>query len=103
LEVLFTVPEGYNVEINEGAYEAKRVSATRWRVSVPNIPAHKLGDNVTVNGQTNGGPFSITASPLAYVNMALTSNVFDSDGNTALYSFYEYYAAAMAYRSTLNL
>ena len=103
LEVLFTVPEGYNVEINEGAYEAKKVSATRWCVSVPNISAHMLGDDVTVIGETNGGAFSITASPLAYVNMALTSNVFDSDGNTALYSFYEYYAAAMAYRSTLNL
>ncbi|MEE1158507.1 MAG: hypothetical protein UHS51_03710, partial [Atopobiaceae bacterium] len=103
LEILFTVPEGYNVEIDEDAYEAKKVSATRWRVSVPNIPAHKLGDNVTVNGQTNGGPFSITASPLAYVNMALTSNVFDSVGKTALCSFYKYYEAARTYRSTLNL
>ena len=101
LDFMFTVPEGYNVEIDESAYDVKKVSATRWRVSVPNIPAHKLGDDVMVNGTTDGGAFSLTASPLAYANIALTSNTVDSVGKTALCSFYEYYATAMAYSKTL--
>jgi hypothetical protein len=101
LDFLFTVPEGYNVQINEDAYEARKVSATRWCVSVPNISAHKLGDGVTVHGVTDGGDFSLTASPLAYVNIALASNIVDDAGKTALCAFYKYYETAMAYRSTL--
>jgi hypothetical protein len=101
LDFLFTVPEGYNVQINEDAYEARKVSATRWCVSVPNISAHKLGEDVTVNGTTDRGVFSLTASPLAYVNIALASNIVDDAGKTALCAFYKYYETAMAYRSTL--
>ena len=101
LEFLFTAPEGYDVYVDDDAYKLTQVSDTRWCITVPNISAHKLGDTVTVSGGTNQDGFSLSASPLAYVKIALKSSAVSEAGKNALCAFYQYYASAMSYLSYL--
>ena len=100
LEFLFTAPEGYDVYVDDDAYELTQVSDTRWCITVPNISAHKLGDMVTVSGGTNQDGFSLSASPLTYVRIALGDSTVSDAGKTALCAFYKYYEATMAYRDS---
>ena len=94
LEFLFTAPEGCNAYIDNDAYKLTQVSDTRWCITVPNISAHKLGDTVTVSGRTNQGSFSLSASPLTYVRVALGDSTVSDAGKTALCAFYKYYQDA---------
>ena len=103
LEFLFTAPEGFDVSVDGDAYELRQVSDTRWCITVPNISAHKLGDTVTVSGGTNQDVFSLSASPLAYIKIALNSSTVSDTGKTALCAFYRYYASAMSYRDLVSL
>ena len=71
----------------------------RWRVRITGIRAQDLGDVITVDGNTGDSMrFSVTASPLAYINAALGSDGFATNhGHEAMCALYNYYKAAEDY------
>ena len=81
-----------------------RLSDGRYRITIPNIPAHELGKEYSVTVKA-GGEFTITVSALSYVNTALNSKetVFDNDAaQYAVSSLYYYYLATTNYQKNPN-
>ena len=101
LDVILTVPEGTKLtasaEFNGKTYEAVKMSDGRYHVRITDIPAHLLGETVTVSGSA-GGAFSVSLAPLSYVRSVLNSTSFNENAKNNVAALYEYYAKVMAYR-----
>ena len=68
----------------------------RYRITIPSISAHRLGDRVTITGSA-GGTFKVEVSPLSLVFDVLTNST-DKAARDGLSSFYAYSEAAYEYR-----
>ena len=80
------------------------LSDGRYRVTIPNIQAHQLGDTHTVTVSA-GGEFTIKVSALSYVHTALNSSdpkFTNTDAQYAVSSLYYYYKATTDYQSNPN-
>ena len=82
--------------VNGEAVEAKLSDGKYWLV-IPNIAAHKLGEEYTVNVKTAKGSFDIVVSVLSYVKTALENPNSKDKWSTvaALYNFYDAASAAV--------
>ena len=107
LNVYIRPQAGYTVNVSAAfrgtTYVGRRQSDGRYRVRIPGISAHLLGDMLTITGTathgTDSSPVTISVSPLSYVYAALNSASFDKTAKDAMSAFYGYYDAAMKYKS----
>ena len=82
---------------NGKTYEAERQKDGRYRIRVPNISAHLLGETLHVEGDS-GGEFSVDVSALSFAHTVLSHNLYGNEGNDAMCAFAAYYEAVKAYR-----
>ena len=77
--------------------EVVKVSGT-YRVTLQDIPAHKLGNRHTVTFRTDAGLSTIEASGLSYVHSVVASAGADEqDKINAMGAIYAYYQQASSY------
>ncbi len=102
------VKEGYTGSVaatmGGNSVACTRLSDGRYRITIPNIQAHQLGDQYTVKVSA-GGEFTITVSALSYVNTALNSSEEKFTNSAAKYavsSLYYYYKATTEYQAHPN-
>ena len=104
LDVFLTAEDGTQVKasgtFHGKTYEAVKQKDGRYLIRIPGISAHQLGDTVTITG-TAGGSFTVTVSALSYIRSVL-KNSTDKKAKDNMAAMYEYYAAVMAYRSSLS-
>lgn len=77
------------------AVTVSKQSDGRYKLTIPNIPAHKLGDEFTI---TVDGTLTIRMSAMSYVNIVLNAAGADAATKNMVASLYEYYRANMNYR-----
>ena len=75
---------------------AERQSDGRYKVTIPNVSAHQLGDMIEVAGDADGA-FAVKVSVLSYVYDTLTKGTDETAWN-CMAAMHAYYAAAMACR-----
>ncbi len=79
------------------SYTAVKQADGRYKVTIPNISAHHLGDTYTITVVTANGTASCKVSALSYVNAILNENS-STIAKNAVSAFYRYYEAIMIYR-----
>ncbi len=82
------------------SYTAAKQADGRYKVTIPNISAHQLGDTYTITAVTANGTASCKVSALSYVNAILNENS-STIAKNAVSAFYRYYEAIMIYRENL--
>lgn len=90
------------VTVNGSPATAVKQSDGRYKVTITNISAHKLGDKYKISVTTDKGTAECTVSVLSYVYAVLNSNSFDETAKNAVSSIYKYYDATMKYRNSNN-
>jgi hypothetical protein len=102
LDVILTVEKGTELtasaEFNGNTFEAEKLADGRYRVRIPDISAHQLGDTVTVTGEA-GGTFTVAVAPLSYVRSVLNSASFGETAKNSMAAMYTYFEKVMAYRA----
>lgn len=102
LDVYLTVPEGTELTasatFNGTTYNAEQQSDGRYRIRIPGIAAHQLGDTITITGNA-GGEFTVRVSALSYARSVLNNDSFDEYAKNAMAALYYYYDAVMQYRA----
>ena len=103
--VYFRTVPGYNgsfsATVDGTAAEAVYLSDGRYRVTIPGIIAHQLGNVYTVAAETDGGISTVQISALSYVNALLSAEGYSDDlYRNAMASIYYYYDAANNYKAT---
>ena len=68
-----------------------------YQYDTASIGAGNLGKTYTVTMTTSTGTATLEASAMSYVNTVLNSTSFTEAKQTAMASYYNYYAAAIAY------
>ena len=105
LRVFFTPEEGFAGEFtaylgNGTENVAVRQADGRYLVTIPDIPAHLLGQKYLIHGEADG-EYYVTLSALTYIDAVL--GIPQYQGNTdmlsAMYALYQYYQAVMDYRA----
>ena len=104
LRVFFTPEEGFAGEFTAYLSEGSKNLAVlqgngRYLVTIPDIPAHLLGQKFMVSGQA-GGEYYVILSPLTYIDTVLGLPAYqnDQDMQNAMVALYEYYRTVMEYR-----
>ena len=87
-----------SASFNGAEYTAARQPDGRYLVRIPNIPAHRLGEMITVSGKA-GGTFTVRVSALSYVRSVLNSAASNGAAKDGLSALYQYCAAVLAYRA----
>ena len=102
LDVFLTPKSGTELTasavFNGTVYTAERQSDGRYLVRIPNIPAHRLGEMITVTG-TAGSAFTVKVAALSYVRSVLNSSSSNGAAKNALSALYAYCAAVLAFRA----
>lgn len=80
------------------SYTAVKQADGRYKVTIPNISAHQLGDTYTVTAVTTNGTAKCSISALSYVYAILSGSSYDKTAKDAVSSLYKYYDATMNYR-----
>jgi len=73
----------------------------RWQVTIPDIPAHRLGEKFTVKITTTHGTSTFVVSAMTYAYLAMQSNT-DTETFNAMCALYEYWKATVAYNKAVN-
>lgn len=99
--LLFIKPaQGYqgnvDVTVNGTSYAAELQSDGRYKVTISNIAAHKLGDMFNVKIATNSGESTVQVSAMSYAYDCL-KNPLNQEESDAMAALYHYYDAAMTY------
>ena len=86
------------VSVNGTAAEAELLADGRYRVAVPNIAAHKLGDTYTIQAVTANGTAKVEVSAMSYAQGLLNAAAYAENTNAqnAMAALYKYYEAAAA-------
>ena len=92
--VKVTVKKGNTVT----SYTAVKQADGRYKVTIPDISAHQLGDTYTITAETTNGTATCSLSALSYVYAVLNENS-DNTAKNAVSSLYIYYDATLNYRS----
>ena len=82
-----TCAEGYTVE---------KIGA-RYRVTIPNIMAHQLGNTYTLHLTTTAGTIEVNVSALSYANSIFNSDAMGDVDRYFAVALYNYYQSAVAY------
>ena len=106
LNVFIKAKDNYNgsvkVTVKKGntvmSYTAVKQADGRYKVTIPNISAHQLGDTYTITASTTNGTAKCSLSALSYVYAVLDGNNNNTAKN-AVSSLYIYYDATLNYRS----
>ena len=102
VDVFLTVKTGVTLTAsavyNGKTYSAVKQDDGRYMVRIPNIPAHRLGDMITITGDA-GGEFTVRVSALSYARSVLASTATNKAAKDGLSALYEYYAAVVAFRA----
>lgn len=85
------------VTVNGNTVQAVKQSDGRWKIVIPNIPAHMLGAVYNISVTTTNGTADCSVSALSYVRSVLNSDSFNDTAKNAVASLYYYYAATMEY------
>ena len=88
----FTKP----VEVEAEGYDVVQ-KGNLYYIEHTGIPAHKLGENITITITTTEGDMPITYSPLSYAYLALSREDVDDNLTSLMRAMYLYYQAAQAY------
>ena len=88
--------KGDDVDLSGCGYDYEATGNGSYKVRIMNITAADLDKTVTVEG-TAPGAFSITLSPLCYINAVMKGSSYTDDARNATASMYNYYKAAKAY------
>ena len=105
LRIFLTPEEGYTGEItaylgNGTENVAVKQANGTYLVTIPDIPAHMLGQKYLIHGEADG-EYYVTLSALTYINAVL--DIPEYSGNMdmleAMYALYQYYQAVMDYRA----
>ena len=88
-----------SARIGETELEISKIGKNKYRVVIPNIMAHQLGEQYTVVLNAGGEDAEITLSALSYVNCILTSPAYADNltARQAAAAIYQYYCEAVAY------
>ena len=81
-------------------YTAAKQSNGQYKITIPNLSAHQLGDEITISVTVGSYTFPVKVSALSYVKTVLDKTDTDADTlkqKDAVAAFYKYYEAAMAY------
>ena len=81
------------------SYAAVKQADGRYKVTIPDISAHQLGDMYTVTAETTNGTATCSLSALSYVYAVLNGSSNDKNAKNAVSSLYIYYDATLNYRS----
>ena len=82
-----------------GALKVSKESLGLYKITIPGIAAHKLGEPFDVTIQTDGGESFLSLSALTYACICVENETHARDVMLALYYYYE---AACAYVMSLN-
>ena len=82
----------------ETSYTAVKQKDGRYKVTIPNISAHQLGDAYTITASTTNGTATCTLSALSYVYAVLDGNSYDKTAKNAVSSLFKYYDDTIKYR-----
>ena len=111
MNVFIKPKAGYTVNVSatfkDETYNGELQSDGRYRVRIPGISAHLLGEMLKISGTaTNGADSSsitINVSPLSYVYAVLTGgDSFNKAAKDAMSAFYSYYDAVIEYNKSSN-
>ena len=80
------------------SYNAVKQADGRYKVTIPDISAHQLGDMYTITASTTNGTATCSLSALSYVYAVLSGNS-DKAAKNAVSSLYIYSDATLNYRS----
>ena len=80
------------------SYTAVKQSDGRYKVTIPNISAHQLGDKYTITAVTSSGTASCSLSALSYV-YAILDGSSDKTAKNAVSALCRYYEATINYRN----
>ena len=80
------------------SYTAVKQADGRYKVTIPDISAHQLGDKYTITAETTNGTATCSLSALSYV-YAILDVSSDNAAKNAVSSLYIYYDATLNYRS----
>lgn len=87
------------VRTDGASAKAVRLPDGRYRVAIPDISAHRLGETHGIEITTDHGTAFVAVSALSYVSGVLHSAVYGDDlyAQNAVAALYKYYEAAEAY------
>ena len=88
----FTKP----VEVEAEGYDVVQ-KGNLYYIEHTGIPAHRLGEAITITVTTTEGDIQITYSPLSYAYLALSREDVDDNLTNLMRAMYLYYDAAQAY------
>lgn len=86
---------------NGVTYTAAKQSNGQYKITIPNLSAHQLGDEITIAVTVGSYTFPVKVSALSFVKAALDligTEEYDEAEAKAVSAFYKYYEAAMAYK-----
>ncbi len=83
--------------VNDNATDAVLRSDGRYRITIPGISAHKLGDTYEVEIETEHGTSTISVSAMSYVYTCLKVPMSEAETN-AVAALYSYYMAADSHK-----
>ena len=78
---------------------AVKVSGNKYKITIPGIAAHQLGDVFNVVIETAEGSSTVDVSALSYAYVCMEDGKYAKDVMSALY---DYYTAALNYRAALG-
>ena len=80
------------------SYTAVKQSDGRYKVTIPNISSHQLGDTYVITAATENGTATCSLSALSYVYAVLDDSNSDNTAKNAVSSFYKYFNSTIKYR-----
>lgn len=101
----FVCEDGYTTNVSvtdesneEAAFNITALTDGAYRVSIPRIAAHELGNEYTVHFYADGTEcMTVKLSALSYANAILCSQTATPELKNAVAALFEFYSATMAY------
>ena len=90
------VQVGDKIVEGEEAYKVVE-KGNLYYVEYTGIPAHKLGEDITITVNTTAGEFTITYNPLSYAYIALSRDDVSENLRNLMRAMYLYYDVAQKY------
>ena len=83
----------------ETPFTTVKVSGNKYKITIPGIAAHQLGDTFYVMIETDAGLSMVDVSALSYAYICMEDG---KDAKDVMSALYDYYTAALNYRATLG-
>ncbi len=83
----------------ETPFTTVKVSGNKYKITIPGIAAHQLGDAFYVMIETDAGLSMVEVSALSYAYICMEDG---KDAKDVMSALYDYYIAALNYRATMG-